>query len=193
MTATAGEPLVGSVAGPPARLPRAWYVAAGLIPLLLLAGWGLFLLTRPATSGIPQIGDAAPNFTLTDLDGNPLRLADLRGRPVIVNFWASWCGPCVDEFPVLNDAAVAHRGDGLALIGIVYRDDAAPARDFISRMGAGWPTAMDPGEGVAARYGVIGPPVTFFIDRGGVITGRQIGQLSASDLERGLARILGEE
>jgi cytochrome c biogenesis protein CcmG/thiol:disulfide interchange protein DsbE len=193
MTATTGEPVAGRIQGAPARLPRAWYAAAALAPLLLLGAWGLVLLTRPAASAIPQIGDLAPNFVLTDLNGRAVSLADLRGRPVIVNFWASWCGPCVDEFPLLVDAAAAHQGSGLAVVGIVFRDRSEAAGEFMARMGAPWPAAMDPGDAVATRFGIIGPPDTFFIDRNGVIVGRQIGQLSASDLEQGLAQILGKE
>ncbi len=112
---------------------------------------------------------------------------------MIVNFWASWCGPCIDEFPLLVDASAAHGAEGLAVIGIVYRDRLEPARAFMSQMGAPWATAMDPGEAVATRYGIIGPPETFFIDRGGMVVGRQIGQLTAADLQRGLTQILGEE
>jgi cytochrome c biogenesis protein CcmG/thiol:disulfide interchange protein DsbE len=193
MTATAGEPVAGSTRRAPAKLPRAYYAAAAIAPLLLLAAWGLLLVARPAVPGPAQIGDPAPNFVLADLDGNPLRLEDLRGRPVIVNFWATWCGPCVAEFPLLQAAAVAHQGDGLAVVGIVFRDRSAPAREFMARMGATWPAAMDPGDVVATRFGIIGPPDSFFIDRNGVIVGRQIGQLSATDLERGLGQILGEE
>ena len=193
MTATTGEPVARGVPHAPARLPRAWYAAAAIAPLLLLAGWGLILLARPAAASIARIGEPAPAFVLADLDGNPLRLDDLRGRPVIVNFWASWCGPCVEEFPLLLNASAAHRGDGLAVIGIVFRDRSEAARAFMARMGATWPAAMDPGEAVATRYGIIGPPQTFFIDRNGLVVGRQIGQLSAADLERGLSQILGEE
>lgn len=193
MTATTGDPVAGSVQHAPARLPRAWYAAAAIAPLLLLAFWALLLLARPAASGLAQIGEPAPNFVLADLDGNPLRLEDLRGRPVIVHFWASWCGPCVEEFPLLLNATAAHRGDGLAVVGIVFRDRSEAARAFMARMGAAWPAAMDPGDAVATRYGIIGPPDTFFIDRNGLIAGRQIGQLGAADLERGLSQILGEE
>ena len=192
MTATTGKPIAEPLRGAPARLPRAWYVAAALTPLLLLAAWGMLLVARPALP-VARIGDPAPNFALTDVDGNALRLADLRGRPVIVNFWASWCGPCVDEFPLLLNAAAAHRSSDLAVVGIVFRDRPEAARTFMSRMGASWPTAMDPGDAVATRFGIIGPPDTFFIDRNGVIVGRQIGQLGAADLEHGLAQILGEE
>ena len=173
------------------RLPRGWLVAAAIIPLLLLAAWGGAAMIRLDAGG--RIGTVAPDFALVDLDGDPVRLADLRGRPVIVNFWASWCAPCVEEFPLLREAAETHAADGLALVGIVYQDRSEAARDFMARFGAEWPAVMDPGGAVAARYGIYGPPETFFIDRSGVITARQIGGLSASDLERKLAVIIDEE
>jgi len=193
MTATAGSPLGALADRGPARLPRAYYLAAAIAPLLILAAWGVLLLARPAVPTVVRVGDAAPAFSLADLDGNPVRLVDLRGRPVIVNFWASWCGPCVEEFPLLTSAAAMHQGDGLAIVGIVFQDRSEAARAFLARMGATWPVAMDPGDVIANRFGIIGPPDTFFIDRDGVVVGRQIGQLSAADLDRGLAQILGEE
>jgi cytochrome c biogenesis protein CcmG, thiol:disulfide interchange protein DsbE len=171
-------------------VPRRWLVIAAVLPLLLLAGWGALMLGRNATPAGAHVGQPAPDFALADLDGKPVRLADLRGRPVIVNFWASWCGPCIEEFPLLQAAATRHRADGLAVIGIVYRDNSEAARAFMTRMGATWPTAMDPGDQVAQRFGIYGPPETFFIDRNGVVRGRQIGQLSASDLDRQLALAL---
>jgi cytochrome c biogenesis protein CcmG/thiol:disulfide interchange protein DsbE len=174
-------------------LPIRWYFVSAIAPLIVLAVWGLLLALRPGTASLARIGEPAPDFVLADLDGNPLRLADLRGRPVIVNFWASWCGPCVEEFPLLADAQRATRADGLVIVGIVFRDRSEAARAFMGRMGATWPAAMDPGEAVAQGYGVPGPPATFFIDRSGVVAGRQIGQLSSADLERGLASILGKE
>lgn len=174
------------------RLPLRWYVISALAPVVLLAAWGMLLVLRPA-GGVALIGQPAPEIVLADLQGNPLLLEDLRGRPVIVNFWASWCGPCVEEFPLLTAVVDAHAADGLAVVGIVFRDRSVAARDFMSRMGATWPAAMDPGEAVALRYGVVGPPATFFIDRDGMIAGRQIGQLSADDLESGLAGILSRE
>ena len=194
MTATTGGPIGGTAVRPgAARLPRSYYAAAAIAPFLVLALWGTILLVRPGAPVLARIGDPAPSFALADLDGNPISLADLRGRPVIVNFWASWCGPCVDEFPMLRAAAVAHERDGLAIVGIVFQDRSEAAREFLARMGATWPAAMDPGTAVATRFGIVWPPDSFFIDRDGVVVGRQIGQLTASDLERGLAQILGEE
>lgn len=174
------------------RLSRRWYVIAAVLPLVLLAAWGAIVFAESAPRGA-QIGTAAPEIALADLDGNPVRLSDLRGRPVIVNFWASWCGPCVTEFPLLAGALQAHTSDGLVIIGVVVADQSEAARDFMERFGASWPAVMDPGDRVARRYGIFGPPESFFIDRDGIVVGRQIGELSAADLERQLAGILDKE
>ncbi|MDP9251248.1 MAG: TlpA family protein disulfide reductase [Chloroflexota bacterium] len=164
-----------------------------MAPLVLIALWATFLVVTEGTPAGARIGTPAPSFALADLDGNPLRLADLRGRPVIVNFWASWCAPCVEEFPLLRAALAAHAGDRLAIVGIVYRDRSEAAREFMTRMGATWPAVMDPAETVAGQFGIFNPPESFFIGRDGVIAGRQIGQLSAADLDRQLGLILGKE
>ena len=190
MTAVPADdrPSVGA-ARSPWRLPLAYLVAAAVLPLILFAvlAWRL-LAGTPA--GSAAIGAPAPGFSLADLDGNPLRLADLRGRPVIVNFWASWCGPCVEEFPLLQRALDEHHADGLAVVGIVFDDRSEAARAFLQRMGTAWPAAMDPNAAVASAYGVAAPPASFFIDRQGRVAGRQFGQLSADDLARQLATIL---
>jgi cytochrome c biogenesis protein CcmG/thiol:disulfide interchange protein DsbE len=175
------------------RPSRGWLIVAAVVPLLLLGAWGGLLAIGSAPPAGARLGEPAPQFDLADLDGNPLRLSDLRGRPVLVNFWASWCAPCVEEFPLLRDAHDRYAGEGLVVVGIVFRDGSEAARAFMARMGARWQAAIDPGEETARRYGIYAPPETFFIDRDGVVAGRQIGQLSAADLERGLTTIMGEE
>jgi cytochrome c biogenesis protein CcmG/thiol:disulfide interchange protein DsbE len=172
------------------RLPRRYLVVAALVPLLLLGALGMVLLARLPVTSPTAVGNRAPDFALADLDGNPVRLADLRGQPVVLNFWASWCGPCVEEFPLLRDAAAAHAADGLAVVGIVYRDRSEAARDFMARNGGTWPAAMDPGDRVAEAYGVIGPPETYFIARNGTIAARQFGPIDAESLDAQLATIL---
>ena len=104
------------------RLGLPHLVVAALVPLLLLSFLGAFLLARSAPATATAIGNVAPDFALADLDGNPVRLADLRGQPVILNFWSSYCGPCVEEFPLLREAAERHADDGLIVVGIVWRD-----------------------------------------------------------------------
>ena len=167
-------------------------VSGVVLPLLLAALLGAYLLTMTPTHSPTAIGNPAPDFAVADLDGNPIRLADLRGRPVVVNFWASWCGPCVEEFPLLREAAADHAADGLVVIGIVWDDRSEAARDFMARNGATWAAAMDPGQQVSRAYGTLGPPETYFIDRDGIIRGRQIGQISAASLDEKLAAIIEE-
>ncbi len=175
------------------RLSRSHLLVAAVVPLVLLAGLGLSLLLREPSASPAGVGRPAPDFSLADLDGNPVRLADLIGRPVVVNFWASWCGPCVEEFPLLREAVERHGGDGLAVVGVVYDDRSEAARAFMERNDAGWVAAMDPGQRVAAAYGILGPPETFFIGRDGTIAARQIGQFSAASLQESLAAIMDEE
>jgi cytochrome c biogenesis protein CcmG/thiol:disulfide interchange protein DsbE len=174
------------------HLPLPHLLVAATLPILLLAILTWTLLTR-APSASATIGSPAPDVALADLDGVPIRLAELRGRPVIVNFWASWCGPCVEEFPLLSEASERHAADGLVVIGIVYQDRSEAARAFMARNGARWRAAMDPGQRVADAYGILAPPETFFIGRDGTIVARQIGQFSAASLEEKVAAIIDEE
>jgi cytochrome c biogenesis protein CcmG/thiol:disulfide interchange protein DsbE len=174
------------------RLPRPYLLAAALLPVLLLAALAALTLALLPGRTATTVGSVAPDFTLADLDGNPVRLADLRGRPVILNFWASWCGPCVEEFPLLRQAAAEHGDAGLAIVGVVVRDRSEAARDFMVRNGGTWIAAMDPGDRVASAYGILGPPETYFIARDGTIAARNFGQITAESMDEKLAIILHE-
>ncbi len=174
------------------RLPLPYLVVAAVLPIVLLAVYAAVFLVRSAPPGA-RIGQPAPSFALADLEGTPIRLSDLAGRPVILNFWASWCGPCVEEFPLLQKAEAEHRGEGLTVVGVVFQDRSEAARAFMQRMDAGWPAAMDPGGSVSAAYGVLAPPTTFFIGRDGTVVDMQVGQLSRDTLERQVAAILAKE
>ena len=141
--------------------------------------------------GSPLVGKPAPALVGTTLDGAPFDLAAQEGAPVLVNFWASWCGPCREEFPLLEDAAQRHAAEGLVVVGVLYKDDADPARDFVTEQGATWPTVADPERTIGAGWKVLGPPQTFFVDREGVIREVQVGQIrDAAELDRLLATIL---
>lgn len=133
------------------------------------------------------VGQTAPPLTGTTVDGRTVSLADLRGKPVIVNFWASWCGPCVREFPVLKDAEVHH--PGLVILGVIYQDDAAAAGAFATQMSADWANLTDPDGSMADAYLVVAPPQSYFIDRKGIVHSRQFGEITAVDLERQYAAI----
>ena len=154
------------------------------VVLVVVVAGGAGLLT-PAL----RAGDRAPDFALADLDGEPVRLADYVGRPVLLNFWASWCLPCVEEFPILAEALEVHADIGLAVIGIVYRDRSEAARAFGEQLGATWPLVMDPGERVARAYGVFGPPESWLIGPDGTLISRHIGPFTAEELAAELVHL----
>lgn len=137
-----------------------------------------------------QPGQSAPALSGTTLDGSNLDLGSLRGRPVIVNFWKSDCVPCRDEFPLFKQALADHAADGLAIVGVDFRDSDDLARAFEQQFGATWPSITDPDHSRQSAWGVVAPPQTYFITRGGVIQSRQIGQLTGADLGRQLDAIL---
>jgi cytochrome c biogenesis protein CcmG/thiol:disulfide interchange protein DsbE len=143
------------------------------------------------TIGSPLVGTTAPALAGTTLDGEAFDLAAHRGSPVLVNFWASWCGPCRDEFPLLTDAVRRHADGGLVVVGALYKDDPEPALAFVAEQGAAWPTVADPDRSIGAAWKVLAPPQTFFVDREGIIREVQVGQVrDAAELDRLLASIL---
>lgn len=145
---------------------------------------------EPASPTI-SIGQPAPAFQGTTLDGKPFDLATYRGRPVIVNFWGPSCVPCRDEFALFIDKTAVHAAEGLALVGVLMFDPPAPARDFIRDHGASWPTVDDPDGSIRAAYRAVARPQTYFIDRDGVLRGIQVGELTAAEFDRFYALIAG--
>jgi cytochrome c biogenesis protein CcmG/thiol:disulfide interchange protein DsbE len=112
---------------------------------------------------------------------------------VLLNFWASWCLPCVEEFPILAAALEVHADIGLAVIGIVYRDRSEAARAFGEQLGATWPLVMDPGERVARAYGVFGPPESWLIGPDGIVISRHIGPFTAEELAAELVHLATDD
>jgi cytochrome c biogenesis protein CcmG, thiol:disulfide interchange protein DsbE len=153
------------------------------------------LVPVPTIHVYPPGQQRAPDFRLTGLDGGTVDLTAYRGRPVVVNFWASWCRPCVQEFPLLAAARARHRADGLEVIGVLATSDARDqARAFVRGHGGRWPVGVDRGGGPAGEtaiaYGVAGLPETYFVRRDGSLAVRQLGELSERSLRENLAHIL---
>jgi peroxiredoxin len=148
--------------------------------------------SAPAAQAYPP-GTPAPALRLPGLDGGQVDLAALRGRPVVVNFWASWCDPCVREFPLLRQAAAGHRRDRLTVVGVLSGDSPAAARPFLRRNNATWPIALDPNAATATAWGAVGLPHTYFIRPDGTLASHQLGELTQASLDRQLAQILEPE
>jgi cytochrome c biogenesis protein CcmG/thiol:disulfide interchange protein DsbE len=161
----------------PLKLSAQLLAAAAVAGLLALLVWRLTHQPTP-----PKIGKPAPSFVLQRLDGNgKLNLRSLRGKAVVVNFWASWCGPCKTESAALERAWQKHRGDGVVVLGVDYHDVVGDARDFVRRHGITYPIVRDHDGLVGTRYDLSGVPETFFIDR----RGRLVGSHLAGPVDKG--------
>ena len=162
-----------------------------LIAAVLVVGLGFGLLrTNGGQVGGPLVGKPAPAFTLQTLNGGTISLASLKGRPVVLNFWASWCVPCRDEAPQLRDLSEKQTAGGLAVVGVVFSDkNLAAVKSFVQEYALAYPSLLDPQLDTSIAYGVSGVPETFFIDRQGVVRGYDQGGLTRERLTAGLGKI----
>lgn len=153
--------------------------------LALIAGGYYWLFQRPAAA--PIVGRVAPAFQLQTLAGSPASLGDYRGRPVIVNFWATWCEPCKQEMPALQAAAAAH--PDMVVLGVDNVESAVKVKPFVDGLGVRFPILLDEDGSVMERYQVTGLPTSFFIDRSGVLRSFYRGALTDDVLRTDLAAI----
>lgn len=155
-----------------------------VIALVVVLAQGFGSDPRSVTS--PLLEKPAPEFALRDLAGQEVQLSELRGKPVVINFWATWCPPCVAEHASLQRLAIRFRGR-VEFLGVIYQDDLGAIRRFLAERGEWGTTLVDPGSHTAIRYGVFGAPETFVIDADGTVTHKITGQLN----ERRLGEVLG--
>lgn len=132
----------------------------------------------------PIAGHPAPNFELATLDGEVVSLADLKGRPVLVNFWATWCGPCRAEMPEFQEASVDNAGN-LVVLGVNNTASDTPEYvvDFVQELGLTFPILLDEDGSTAELYRVRGLPMTVFIDRNGVVNEVFTGPINKAYIE----------
>jgi cytochrome c biogenesis protein CcmG/thiol:disulfide interchange protein DsbE len=159
-------------------------LSAVLIGLLFLG-----LGKNPNEIRSPLIGRPAPSFALREAGTREtLDIGALRGKPVVVNFWATWCGPCWEEHPVLVAASRAH--PDVQFLGVVFQDTEEKILGFLQQRGTGYPTVVDDRGKTAIAYGVAGVPETFFLDEKGVIIAKYSGPLDAATLEQELRKVV---
>jgi cytochrome c biogenesis protein CcmG/thiol:disulfide interchange protein DsbE len=162
-------------------------LAVGLVALLLaLLIWKVAQGSgRKAAPGKP-----APNFTLKRIDRpGTLQLASLRGKVVVLNFWASWCYPCKQEAPALSEAARRWAGR-VVVLGVDVNDFAGDARRFARKYGLSYPLVHDNHNVTSPKYGLTGLPETFFIDRRGKVVVHEAGEVRAAEIQDGVQRAL---
>ncbi len=173
------------------RPPLRWAIPLAALPVLLLLGYGF--RTNPREIPSPLIGKPAAPFTLATFDGGQVSLEALRGRVVVVNFWASWCYPaCYEEAPALARAWETYKDRGVMMIGINIQDKEEPAKKFLTQFGHTFPNAPDPAGRVSVDYGVYGVPETFFIDRAGRVRWKQVGAVTEQIFQERVETLLKE-
>lgn len=160
-------------------------IAAALV-VVLFVGLG----KDPSAIDSPLIGKPAPAFALKAVgSGQTVDVARLRGKPAIINFWATWCGPCYQEHPTLvQNARVL--GNDVQFVGIVFNDTEQKIQAFLAERGSAYPTLLDESGKTAIAYGVGGVPETFFLDRSGKIVAKYSGPLTTEELQENLAKAM---
>lgn len=147
--------------------------------------------TQQLFEAMPRVGSRAPDFTLSSFTGGAVTLSQLRGHPIIVNFWASWCLPCRQEAPEFQRVYEDFRTHGLILLGIhdTHADDLGRGKDFVNEFRLGYTMLMDEQGEIDTLYRIPGIPTTLFIDADGIVRQLIMGQVNRADLEEGVSLI----
>ncbi len=166
-----------------------WLVPLSVVPVLALLAYGF--TTDPRDIPSPLVGRPAAPFALTGFDGAPVALEALRGKVVVLNFWASWCTPaCYEEAPVLERTWRTYRERGVVVVGVDIQDTDEAGRKFIGTFGLTFPNARDGSGKISVDYGVYGVPETFFVARDGTIRAKHVGAVTDAVIRAKLEPLL---
>lgn len=158
------------------RLPAGYLLLVPVVGFLVVLGSATY-----QRDDVPVAGEKVPDFSAELMDGGQLGLDDLAGKPAVINFWASWCGPCEEEAPLLQQAHEEY-GDEIMFLGIDIRDARSDAEEFIARHGLTYPSVRDETMEIYADFGLTGQPETFFIDSEGVLVRHVPGPVTEESL-----------
>jgi len=169
-----------SPAGGLVRMLGFGFVAAVVLALVLMLGYGL--ASKQGDTGSSLLAHEAPNFSLELFDGSTLTLSDLRGQPVVVNFWASWCPTCREEAADLEKVWRDYKDQGVAFVGVNVSDARQDALDYIKEFDITYGNGPDRGKEIYDAYGVTGFPETFLVNRQGIVVRKFVGPLDQQTL-----------
>ena len=137
----------------------------------------------------PVAGAPAPDFTLNSLAGPPVRLSSLKGQVVLINFWATWCVPCQQEMPAIQQAYNTYKGQGFTVLAVNLNEPASDVQAYINNLKLNLPVLLDAGENVSNLYRVRGYPTSFFVDRNGTVAVEQVGMMTDAILAQNLSKV----
>ena len=169
----------------PRRRLRTWISLTVLAAAALWVIYSFLAVPTSPTTVRAEVGQPAPDFTGSTLDRQQVRLADYTGKPLVINFFASWCDPCKEEAPVVRAMQDQAAAQGYVLLGVAIQDERAEALQFMAADGLTFPAILDDGK-VARAYGIVGPPTTFFIDADGIIRHVYMGPLTPAIVAEGV-------
>mgnify|MGYP001572763766 CR=1 FL=1 len=149
-----------------------------------------FAWKGPSGAATVKLIRSAPAFEVTTLDGKVFSLRAMKGHPVVINFWASWCPPCRTEAQGIQRAYAAFKGSGVRFIGIAVQDEPQDVKKFIKEFNWGFPVSIDEKEELMNAYSVYGMPKTIVVDRYGVIAYERLGAISEEDLTAEIRKVL---
>ena len=164
---------------------------------MLIAGFTIFLAigvmgttTATSRSGKELVGKKAPSFVAPKVGGQLVSLENYKNKPLVLNFWASWCPPCRDETPGMERIWRKYEDQGVVILGINVQDGEKEAERYISEFGVTFSNALDLDGSITVDYGVTGLPVTFFIDNDSVVKGRWVGSISEDRLDNWVSNLI---
>ncbi|MCC2684923.1 MAG: resA [Paenibacillaceae bacterium] len=168
---------------------RTWIQIAILLVLVIVGAFavgGSFASRSP----LPVVGDKAPDFTLTDLDGQTHQLSEYRGKPVVINFWGTFCPPCRDEMPAIQAQYDKWRQQGFTVLAVNLGENKVTVDSFVKQLKLTFPVLLDPDMDLSRKYGVKLYPTTYFVDKSGKIEAKQEGQMEQDFIERNIMKLL---
>jgi len=167
-------------------------IGLGVLALAALQSTGWLKGGGPEIAGAavqsPQVGQPALDFSLETVDGRQVSLSDLRGKPVMINFWATWCGPCVVEMPNIQEYYERYSGQ-FEVLAVNADESREEVESFGKKMNLTFPLLLDPGNQVNSLYRLRGYPTTFLVDAEGVVQVQHIGPLSEAQIETYLSKV----
>jgi peroxiredoxin len=165
-----------------------------LVTTIFLLGIGIFIITtlrlwavfpqlgNPSQIG-PHEGALAPDFNLLSVNGEQVRLSELRGRTILINFWATWCGPCIIEMPVIETRFQKYTPE-LVVLAVNFDEPMEDVKAFVDELGLTFTVLLDPGAEIQKKYRIRGYPTTFIVDEEGIIQVQNIGVMTEGQLDR---------
>jgi peroxiredoxin len=176
------------------------YAGLGIAGILLLLGGGLYGLEADSPSqghrsSPVAVGQQAPDFTTHDTHDNVVALQEYHGRPVVLNFWATWCVPCRQELPVLQAVYEAYRDKGLVILAISQdvAEKKETVRSYVTNLGVTFPPLLDPEGSIAAHYNIFLLPSTIFINPAGTVVAVHFGLMTRTQIEKHLVAMMPQQ